>query len=275
MPDTPPIPSPKPRRVRWLVVLLAAVVGALLVDGNRIRPTGPAEGLGLNGAILPSRPAGSIRLATYNIRRGLGQDNRRDMDRTAQALTHFDLIGLNEVGPNQAQTLGEKLKQNWLYAPTEVRWWHEDFGNGLLSRVSISHWTRTPLPTGDGGCRNYVLLEMPFGSETLSVIVTHLGRSLGKERQREIVFDRFLSLPTPAVLMGDMNATASELQITRLLAAPGVIDALRSLNGPDRPGRIDWIFLRGLHATAAGMTDNGASDHPMVWAEIERAATDH
>ena len=40
--------------------------------------------------------------------------------------------------------------------------------------------------------------------------------------------------------------------------------------GPEKAVRlIDHIFVRGLRPVNAGVRDDGASDHPLVWAELE------
>jgi len=52
------------------------------------------------------------------------------------------------VARSQAQVLGEKLNMQWLFAPSENRWWHESFGNGVLSSASVRDWRRVPLAHG-------------------------------------------------------------------------------------------------------------------------------
>ena len=55
----------------------------------------------------------------------------------------------------------------------------------------------------------------------------------------------------------------------RLLAAPGVRDPLGEKLGAAAPPRIDWILARGMRPVDAGLREQGASDHPLVWAELE------
>ena len=109
-----------------------------------------------------------------------------------------------------------------------------------------------------------------FDGETIQFLLTHISRSDQRTRQAQLreVIDLFLSLPPPAVLLGDMNSEAGEPEIRRLMAAPGVIDAVGRKLGPAAPPRIDWIFVRGLRVLDAGLRDNGASDHPLAWAEV-------
>jgi hypothetical protein len=69
--------------------------------------------------------------------------------------------------------------------------------------------------------------------------------------------------------MGDLNTAADDPDLRRLLASPGVRDLVGETAARDSSRRIDWILARGLHSVQAGIVDTGASDHPLVWAEVE------
>jgi hypothetical protein len=47
-----------------------------------------------------------------------------------------------------------------------------------------------------------------------------------------------------------------------------VIDAIGQKFGSCAPPRIDFVFVRGLRVLDAGLRDDGASDHPLAWAEV-------
>ena len=102
------------------------------------------------------------------------------------------------------------------------------------------------------------------------MLLTHIARSDDHTRQQQLreVIDLYLALPEPAILLGDLNSEAADPEIRRLLAAPGVIDAVGQKLGSGAPPRIDWIFVRGLRVLDAGLRDDGASDHPLAWAEV-------
>lgn len=71
-------------------------------------------------------------------------------------------------------------------------------------------------------------------------------------------------------LASRLNSDAADPQIRQLLHTLGVSDALGEKLGNKAPSeRIDWIIVRGLRCVDAGIRDNGASDHPLVWAELE------
>jgi endonuclease/exonuclease/phosphatase (EEP) superfamily protein YafD len=81
----------------------------------------------------------------------------------------------------------------------------------------------------------------------------------------------FLALDEPAVLVGDLNTGRGDPAIQAVLAAPGVVDPVGGERLPDQSERIDWILVRGLRGVDAGIRDSGASDHPLIWAELEVA----
>ena len=261
------------RRLRWMFV---AVLGAALVAGwGSIRTsTGPAEGVGRGATTRPAEAV--LRVATLNMHSGIGVDDRFDLSRTAAAIAGNDIVGLNEVrgdllaGEDQARLLGRQMKMDWLFAPTEHRWWHDHFGNAALSRVAIEHWMRIPLPcTQSRGFRNVLWLTVPCGGKRVNLLITHLDRQRDHDAHVRTLTQMFLALAEPAIAMGDFNGDSSDPGIQRLLNTPGVVDAIGQGMGGKTPPHIDWIFLRGMKCRSAGLLENGASDHPAAWAEVE------
>ena len=261
------------------LVLLLAFTGLIWMV-SWPQPTGPAEGTTIEGQVLPSATFArdSFRIGTFNIHGCTGADGRRDVDRVANCLRNLDFAALNEVhGPrlwesdNQAASLGRRLGVQWLFAPATRNWRHLDFGNGLLTSLPLESWQRIPLTANNGrGYRNAVLVRLRRRQQTISVLLTHIARSDDLTRQQQLrqTIDLYLSLPRPAVFLGDLNSEGTEPEIGRLLAAPDVIDAVGQKLGSSAPPRIDWIFVRGLRVLDAGLRDLGASDHPLAWAEV-------
>ena len=292
-----------PGNRRLVAILLVLLLGGPLWHASRFSPTGPAEGVALEGEVtreemgtattLGRNAAGAsqagpkpasmaprtLRIGTFNIHGGKGADGCRDLDRVAQSLRGLDFAALNEVhGPrlwqslDQAGQLGQSLGLAWLFAPNTRTWYHLDSGNGLLSALPVAFWQRIPLAhRSDRGYRNAVLAGLRHGDRTVHVLLTHITRHPDRSRQEQLraVGDLYLALAEPAILLGDLNSDANDPEIRRLLASPGVSDVVGRVLGPKAPPRIDWILVRGLRCVHAGILDHGASDHPMVWAELE------
>ena len=263
------------RRSGVLAVAFLAAAG-VVVWGARRRPTGASEGGPLEPAPA-TRPVATtapsrLRLASFNIHSGVGTDGRLDLGRVAGVLRGCDLDALQEVrgavpwrDHDEARALGELLGAQSLFLPSERQWWRRAFGNAVLTDTRITHWRRTPLPHDLGrASRNMTRLEVPFGCGVLNVLVTHLSTVRnGPSLEFRALRDAFLNLPTPAVLMGDMNRGPDDPEMSSLLETPGVQNPL----GKRR--RFDYILLRGVRWRDAGVVENDASDHPMVWVEIE------
>jgi endonuclease/exonuclease/phosphatase family metal-dependent hydrolase len=276
--SAPTQPSPRRRRLKQLA-LVACVLGVFAVQGSSRAPLGPDAGVSLSAPTSRSDDGDeTLKIGTFNIHGCRGTDGIQDVGRVAETLRGLDFAGLNEVhgglpwrGQDQTAALGQDLGMAWLFAPTEERWWCDQFGNGALSNLPITSWQRIPLARRYGkSFRNAVLMRAEHRGRPVNLLVTHIDRSDDRERTEQLrtVGDLFLSLATPAVLLGDLNTDASEPALKRLLEADGVHDPLRDKLGDGAPRRIDWILVRGLETLDAGLVNNGASDHPHVWAEL-------
>ena len=276
--NAPPARSSK--RGGWLLAI-AIGLSTLWWAGYRRTPCGSDVGtrFSRDGAVREfAAGKATFRVATFNIHGGEGRDGRLDLRRTADSLRGADLVALNEVYgrwywevAGQAEILGRELQLAWLFAPSERRWGHEHFGNAALTSLKVESWQKIPLPRDAGhSCRNLLLAAFSFRGRTIRAAITHLDRGDARDRQRqlEMAADLFLGLEEPAILLGDMNATADEPAIARLLSTPGVCDPLAEIMGANTPRRIDWILTRGLETADAGLIESDASDHPCVWAEL-------
>lgn len=259
--------------------IIGVICGLIYLAGDQRRPLPPTVGNSLSGECV--RTASSVpkfRVATFNIHSGTGRDHRPDLARTAVALKGIDVAFLNEVhgtyfwqDGGQVERLAELTGQRWLFAPSEQRWWHHQFGNAVLSSENVVRWQRLPLPSQGRSCRNAVLLDVIHAGRTIHIVGTHFDRNSSDDRaeQFQAVAGLFLDLAEPAILLGDLNATAADEHIQSLLAHEGVRDVLADVLGHATEPHIDWILTRGLKTLDAGTIDNGASDHPLVWADLE------
>lgn len=272
-------PAGRPGRKRLLAVIGLVLVIALWASSLR-QGAGPAAGAAFEGnSPLLSTATTKFRLGLFNIHGGRDPDGTPDLSRTAECLRGCDFVGLNEVlGPkpwqsqDQAHKLGELLGLRWMFAPTESRWWDGSFGNAALSGLPVRCWQRIPLPlAGSHTHRNMLLSTFEVGGRRVNSLLVHLDSrdALRRQEQLRTAGELFLSLAEPAILLGDLNTTAADPVLGRLLSEPGVDDAVVAGGVPAEPHRIDWILARGLDCRAAGCEDRGASDHPCYWVDFE------
>lgn len=273
--------SRPPRRLRFLVLAVALIVIAVVVDGSRTVPADPTKPIALMGdAPLISNEARVLRVATFNIHSGRGTDHRHDLARTAAVFSSPpDLLGLNEVrgtwhealGRDQAAELGHRLGMQSAFVPTERRWWHGHFGNALLSRLPLQQIHRLPLAGQRGKAfRTATLAQFEFHGRPVQLLSAHVDSQSDRERQLSAVLSLFVGLQAPAILIGDLNSNSDDPQMKALLARPDVVDALSDAP-PDARGRphIDWILARGFRCRSGRLLENAASDHPAAIAELE------
>jgi endonuclease/exonuclease/phosphatase family metal-dependent hydrolase len=260
------------------IFALIALGGLAFGIGNHAVQTGPAEGSEFFGPPA-TEPAGPyLRIGTFNIDGGEGLDGKLDLARTAKCMQKLDFIAMQEVHgfifqqpKNQVLELCQLLHLPGIYVPSEKRWGHETFGNAAFSDLPITHWQRIVLPSEPFHAkRNYLLTDALWHNKPIHFITTHTDWKSGGVKQFEIVRDVFLNLPTPAILMGDLNTPHSDDLIKNLEKTPGVEESIGKKLDPI-PGRVDWIFIRGLTTDDAGQVElePPASDHPAYWASVK------
>lgn len=258
---------------------VAGVLGLCLwISSDRV-PADPARALRIQGARLESLDGPTFRVATFNIHGAKGRDQRRDLGRIAGCLADVDVdvAGLHEVhgspwgaARSQVAALGGLLEMGWAFAPAEHRYWWDSFGNGVLSRVQMVCLQTIPLPGTQGyRFRNVVFLKFRHRGHVVHLLTTHTDTREDRDAQLRIVSELFLSLEEPAILMGDLNALASDPILRRLLEAPGV-SPVRPQNpsAAEPPFGVDWILLRGLVCVRSEWVPTEASDHWPLWADL-------
>jgi endonuclease/exonuclease/phosphatase family metal-dependent hydrolase len=278
------VPLPKPtRRIlngRLAVYGLAICALAVWIGSNRLPADATAKTPWHGVPKHKSLTGNTFRIASFNIHGGKGQDRKCDLSRVANCIRGIgpQFVGLYEVHGtcfgtrlNQADELGEHLGMASLFVPTENRFWQPSFGNGLLTEVETTPVHKLPLPCTQGRkYRTATLTSFEAGGETIKVLSVHLDRVKDREVQLQQVFSLFCDLEAPAILMGDLNTTPDDPLLESWLENSDIRDAVREKCGPSAPDdRIDWIFTRGLSIRNAGLLANEASDHPLVWADLE------
>lgn len=268
-------PAKPPATIRRGMFIGALVVGLVVAwgsDRQAADATKPVTWFQVSTSGYEPSRTDVLRIASYNIHGGKGRDGTLDLRRIASDLRDIDVAGLYEVHgaamgdfATQAAVIGEHAGLNAAFLGTERRWWHDHFGNAVLSKSPIAHVHRIPLPGTRGKAfRQAVLFDVPLAGETVHVLMSHIDSQQDRRPQLRAVIQLFHALKSPAILMGDLNSGLRDPQLVELLSQPGV----NSVLDPASQDRIDWIITRGLDCIAAECIDRGASDHPVIKATL-------
>jgi endonuclease/exonuclease/phosphatase family metal-dependent hydrolase len=237
------VTSTHPMRARFLGLARIGLVAALIGSAATLVALPVSSASASASAHVRPGPV-TVRVASYNIHAGAGEDNVFNLDRTAAAISslHADVVGLEEVDVNWGtrsewrntlQDLGSRLHMHTAFAPIydldpltpgQPR---RQYGVALLSRYPIvsrenheitrlSTQVPDPVPAPAPGFLEAVIQIR--GART-HVYVTHLDyRADPLVRQLQVADTRRILSQDPLgagqLLLGDFNAepTASELQ---------------------------------------------------------------
>lgn len=226
-----------------------------------------------------------IKVASYNIHKGVGLDRRRNPERIMAVLREIDadIVALQEAD----RRLGRRMsalplhlieESPWQAVPLDTRpdsiGWH---GNAILVRKGwlIEGAAIVPLPMLEP--RGAITANVACRGFNLRIVAMHLDLSgLRRRHQVRTIVDhaRAITPDLPMVLMGDLNDWAEHSSAMR--AFDGDLHVLRPGNSfhSRRPvAALDRIIVSGR----IGVEDCGvhhsalaarASDHLPVWARL-------
>ena len=249
----------------------------------------------------------ALRLVTFNVHHGVGDDGRHDLPRLARLLADAepDVICLQEVDRHfgdrsehvdQALLLASALDRELAWGPAidepgrDGRTERRQYGNAVLSRLPVLSREVHPLP-GGGEPRSALRTRVQLADTALWVTTTHLSSSNAADRaaQAAAVAALHADPAEPAVLVGDLNAApdAGELGALRQqlgdaweLAADRSDQSgrfsLRADQGLTHPARrprvrIDQVWVTdGVGVRDARVLDgSGSSDHHPLLVDLE------
>lgn len=246
------------------------------------RPVGAADG--------PRRPV-RIRVLTYNIHHGAGEDGKIDLPRLARVIlaARPDIVALQEVdrktrrvgGVNQARQLGRLTKMHAVFG-NAMAFSGGHYGQAILSRWEVLDATAYRLVHDKGAeprAAVAVRVRAGAGGPLLQFAGTHLDHQrhslrLRQARQLNALFVKAAAGAT--ILAGDLNATPDSKAIAALrrhwmpVAGPNAAPTW-----PSRKPRqkIDYILFRpaaGWRIVEARVLDEKlASDHRPLLAVLE------
>ena len=230
-----------------------------------------------------------IKVASYNIRKGVGTDRIRSPDRILHVLHEIDadVIALQEAdrrfGRRAAVLAPHHIEDHspWKVVPFDGRahsaGWH---GNVLLVRkhTMITDCEAIHLPTLEP--RGAVSADLRIDGARVRIVGMHLDLSgLMRRRQADAIIAHIdaSTEKLPTVMMGDLNEWTRRSGCLKDFAKRFTIAATGPSFHARRPvGRLDRIMASpelkitdcGVHHSPASRT---ASDHLPIWARIEPA----
>ncbi|MDW2983021.1 MAG: endonuclease/exonuclease/phosphatase family protein [Rhodanobacter sp.] len=155
-----------------------------------------------------------------------GRSKMDNLDRLAEVLAQFDVIGLQEADAgslrsgflNQTRYLAETAGLPfWSHQPNRAMAKLAHSANGLISRLEPHTVLDYPLPSRIPG-RGALLAQFGEGDNALAVMIAHLSLS-APARARQLGFIAELLQDFPhAVLMGDLNTEPGSSEMRQLFA---------------------------------------------------------
>lgn len=233
----------------------------------------------------------TLRVVSYNIKHGRGNDNVVNLDRTAAVLRTLqpDVVGLQEVddlvtrsgGVPQAQRLGESLGLHHAFGRF-MDYQGGAYGMAILSRHPIVSTQSVRLPDGNEP-RVALAVEIQLPSNRrLTIVNVHfdwVNDDKFRFAQAETLTKYLDALKTPYVLLGDFNDEPGSrtLALFKQRAAEAAKPAADrfTFSSTEPTKEIDFVFT----ALAAGwrarevrvITEPLVSDHRPVLAVLEFA----
>lgn len=226
-----------------------------------------------------------LRVASYNIRKAVGLDRRRDPERILTVLKEVgaDIVALQEADRRFGQRHSclplAMIDDHGLYKPVPLDTrpdsigWH---GNALLVRkeVEVRDAAIVPLPTLEP--RGAIRADLVIGGRDVRVVGMHLDISGIRRRQQvRTILAHVEACPhrCPTVLMGDLNEWSPTGGALREFAGCQILAPGRSFHSRQPMAMLDRIILSGpVRADASGVHHSAlsarASDHLPVWADI-------
>jgi endonuclease/exonuclease/phosphatase family metal-dependent hydrolase len=233
-----------------------------------------------------------IRVLSYNIHHGEGEDHRIDVERIAEVIRSVspDIVGLQEFdqgtersdGVDQAAVIAQLTGMEHVFSEN-LEYRGGGFGNAILSAFPIRSFDNVLLPLfGDGEQRGVVVadLELPGrGAGTMLFLSTHLdsrdpdGERVASAEEINALLDGLGG--GPAVLAGDHNDIPGSAPL-RAFARSWVPAGDRGLptfpvGEPEK--QIDFVLVspaeRWKVVDVRVLDEPAASHHRLIFAVLE------
>lgn len=244
-------------------------------------------GLAIFVTMMTAPDPPTLRVLTYNIHHGQGEDGVFDLERIARVIKSVkpDLVALQEVdkgterssGVDQATVLGELTGMHVVFGEA-MPYEGGSYGEAVLSRWPIVSSQAHALPYQDDQeprAALVVRVKPGGGLPELLFVGTHLCHQSDQTRlwQCGMLNTLFVNSTLPVVLAGDLNANPGSRPMRELLSS-GWIDADAVEARPTSPSssprrRIDYVLYRSADpwkvVSVEVLDEPVASDHAPVF----------
>ena len=228
----------------------------------------------------------NIKVATYNIRKAVGLDQRRNPSRILSVLNEIDadILTLQEVDRRFGARVSAlpiamiEAETPWVPVPLHFRpqaiGWH---GNAILVRRGIEVRAAEPIDMPTLEPRGAVMAELSVGGHALRVIGVHLDLSgLWRRKQIKALLAAIDASPRfmPTVMMGDFNQWSDSGALSELaFHHHRLVQTPKSFHSARPVARLDRIVVsHDIKVSAAdchtSLLSKQASDHLPLWADI-------
>jgi len=236
--------------------------------------------LSLSSLPLAAEPAPEIRMMSWNLHHGVGEDGKLDLERIAARIREQkpDLVVLQEVDNKcrrsaSVDQAAELAKLTGLTGAFGKAMDHDggEYGQAILSKHPLGETTVHRLP-GDGEPRIAFEAVVNFKSQPLRLVSVHLDHQQDARRlkQAETLVKELAASKEPLILAGDFN----DVPDSPVMKVFGEALTAVEKSGPcltcpagEPKVEIDHVFLRGLKAASpvTVLPEAVASDHrPLV-----------
>ncbi|WP_035601046.1 endonuclease/exonuclease/phosphatase family protein [Haloferula sp. BvORR071] len=235
-------------------------------------------------ATAASVQAGELRVLSWNLHHGVGEDDKLDLERIAKVISEQkpDLVALQEIDNKcrRSKSIDEAAELARLTGLHVAFGKAMDFdggayGQAILSRFPIGDTQVHQLP-GDGEPRIAFEAEVKIDGKPLRMVTVHLDHQQDARRlkQAETLAKALENHHEPMILAGDFNDGPESAPLKAFAAQWQAVPKKEpKLTCPaGKPSsEIDHIFLGGLERKedATVLQENVASDHRPVVAVIK------
>jgi len=228
-----------------------------------------------------------LRIMAYNIRTGLGMDNKRSLERVAEVIKKFkpDLLALQEIdrnclrsgGVDIAAELGKMLGMEHRFGKF-MDFEGGEYGLAVLSSLPIVETVRHQLPDGaEPRCALEVRVKLDELKQPLSFISIHNDWTSSEFRlaQVEALLGAIAKKDNPLILAGDFNGDRKDPSLRKLADSGLRIMAKKGEQKTWPAGKprieIDFIMMKNMPPVEVEhwvVDERLASDHRPVVAEV-------